>query len=81
MLIPCNRTALIALLVAPAACAFGGSRGGAAPVPLDGQETVFAPGVVSTGDVFASTFTPDGRTVYFTPVRAGAPFAIMTSSW
>ncbi|HKW10003.1 MAG TPA: hypothetical protein VJO33_06460 [Gemmatimonadaceae bacterium] len=27
---------------------------------------IFAPGVVSTGDVFASTFTPDGRTVVFT---------------
>lgn len=27
---------------------------------------VFAPGVVSTGYVFASAFTPDGRTVFFT---------------
>lgn len=28
--------------------------------------TIFADGIVSTGDVFASTFTPDGRTVVFT---------------
>ncbi|MFL5615694.1 MAG: hypothetical protein ACJ796_18655 [Gemmatimonadaceae bacterium] len=31
-----------------------------------GPATIFAPGVVSTGDVFASTFSPDGRTVVFT---------------
>jgi hypothetical protein len=36
-------------------------------LPADGDgAVVFAPGVVSTGDVFASTFTPDGRMVVFT---------------
>lgn len=35
------------------------------PAPVAPAE-LFAPGVVSTGDVFASTFTPDGRTVVFT---------------
>lgn len=29
------------------------------------QATKFAPGIVSTSDVFATTFTPDGNTVYF----------------
>ena len=41
-----------------------------APLPslpvTAGPATIFAPGVISTGDVFASTFTPDGRTVIFT---------------
>ncbi|HEX5817380.1 MAG TPA: hypothetical protein VFY20_00780 [Gemmatimonadales bacterium] len=37
------------------------------------QATVFAPGMISTGNVFGTTFTPDGRTIYFnrsTPDRA-----------
>jgi Tol biopolymer transport system component len=41
---------------------------------------VFAPGIVSTGDVFASTFTPDGRTVVFTKVAPPRPFTLMTST-
>lgn len=38
------------------------------------EPSVFAPGVISTGDVFASAFTPDARTVYFvraSPDRSG----------
>ena len=38
-----------------------------AGLPQAGEPAViFAPGVISTGDVFSSTFTPDGRTVVFT---------------
>jgi hypothetical protein len=40
---------------------------------------IFAPGVVSTGDVFASTFTPDGRTVVFTKF-APPRMTLMTST-
>ena len=41
---------------------------------------MFAPGVVSTGDVFASTFTPDGKTVVFTKFAPPKPMTLMTSS-
>jgi Tol biopolymer transport system component len=48
--------------------------------PPGAPAVLFAPGVVSTGDVFASTFTPDGRTVVFT--RFAAPkMTLMTSSF
>lgn len=30
------------------------------------QSEIFAEGIISTNNVFASTFTPDGKTVYFT---------------
>jgi hypothetical protein len=42
---------------------------------------IFALGVVSTGDVFASTFTPDGRTVAFTKFSPPRPMTLMTSSF
>ena len=42
---------------------------------------IFAIGVVSTGDVFASTFTPDGRTVAFTKFSPPRPMTLMTSSF
>jgi len=42
---------------------------------------MFAPGVVSTGDVFASTFTPDGKTVVFTKFSPPNPMTLMTSSF
>jgi Tol biopolymer transport system component len=43
---------------------------------------LFAPGVISTGDVFASSFTPDGRTVYITKTSSDrTTMQIMTSSW
>jgi hypothetical protein len=53
------------------ACARRGAVSDAGPpipeMPAAGEPARrFAPGVVSTGDVFASTFTPDGRTVVFT---------------
>src|SRR5678816_998767 len=50
--------------------------------PADGRgdtAVVFAPGVVSTGDVFASTFTPDGRMVVFTKFSPPRPMTLMTS--
>lgn len=40
---------------------------------------VFAPGIISTGDVFASTFTPDGRVVVFTKFSPPRPMTLMTS--
>ena len=44
--------------------------------------TMFAPGVISTGDVFASSFTPDGRTVYFTKATNDrSSMQIMVSHW
>jgi hypothetical protein len=49
--------------------------------PDDGTPVLFAPGVISTGDVFASTFTPDGRTVVFTKVAANRPLTLMQSHW
>jgi len=60
--LPC----LVAVISASAACAT--HRALDLPgLPADGSAAVmFAPGVVSTGDVFASTFAPDGRTVVFT---------------
>jgi WD40-like Beta Propeller Repeat len=41
---------------------------------------VFAPGIVSTGDVFASTFTPDGRIVVFTKFAPPRPLTLMMST-
>src|SRR5262245_38476533 len=58
------------------------SRGGDEPatVPTEGAPAVmFAPGVVSTNDVFASTFTRDGRTVVFTKFSPPKPMTLMTS--
>ena len=47
----------------------------------DAIPVMFAPGVISTGDVFASTFTPDGRTVVFTKVLPNGPLTLMQSHW
>ena len=80
------RVAGLALLVGACSRAMRGPAvidgyaGDVAP-PADGTPVVFAPGVVSTGDVFASTFTPDGRTVVFTKVAAGRPMTLMQSRW
>ena len=42
----------------------------------------FAPGIVSTGNVFASSFAPDGRTVFFTQATADrSRMQIMVSRW
>jgi hypothetical protein len=50
--------------------------------PASGEPAqIFALGVVSTGDVFASTFTPDGRTVAFTKFSPPRPMTLMTSSF
>lgn len=64
-----------------AACAATGAYVGNAAPPDDGTPVLFAPGVISTGDVFASTFTPDGRTVVFTKVAEGRPLTLMQSWW
>jgi len=49
------------------------------PAPGD-TAVIFAPGVVSTGDVFASTFTPDGRLVIFTKFAPPRPPTLMMST-
>jgi hypothetical protein len=54
---------------------------GASEPPDDGTPVLFAPGVISTGDVFASTFTPDGHTIVFTKVAANRPLTLMQSHW
>ena len=74
--------ALLLVLGTLAACATATRAyvGDAAP-PDDGTPVLFAPGVISTGDVFASTFTPDGQTVVFTKVAAGRPLTLMQSHW
>jgi Tol biopolymer transport system component len=74
------RYSLLAIALTACAVATHGYVGGLA-VPEDGTAVMFAPGIVSTGDVFASSFTPDGRTVVFTKVAAGRPFTLMQSHW
>jgi hypothetical protein len=50
--------------------------------PAEGEPAqIFALGIVSTGDVFASTFTPDGRTVAFTKFSPPRPMTLMTSTF
>ena len=76
---------LILALVAGCRGAPRVSREPALPGPTfaEGYDAVlFAPGIISTGDVFASSFTPDGRTVYFTKATPDRTrMSIMTSSW
>ena len=71
------------LVVAITACvASSGVLAGGGSSPAPGVPAVrFAPGVVSTGDVFASTFTPDGRTVVFTKFSPPRPMTLMVSRW
>jgi Tol biopolymer transport system component len=71
---------LAACTLAACATATRAYVGDARP-PDDGTPVLFAPGVISTGDVFASTFTPDGRTVVFTKVPANRPLTLMQSHW
>ena len=77
-----HRVVLLALSLASTACAAAMRAyvGDAAP-PDDGTPVLFAPGVISTGDVFASTFTPDGQTVVFTRVAMDRPLTLMQSHW
>src|SRR6478736_1567450 len=82
-----ERVLEVCLGIMAAACGACGARtfAGRSPdatpgLPADGERAVmFAPGVVSTGDVFASTFTPDGRTVVFTKFSPPR-MTLMTSS-
>ncbi len=70
-----SKLSLLVLLLA--SCA------GASPVPeaTDTPE-IFAPGVVSTrGREFATTFSPDGRTVYFNRVDDEARILTLRSRW
>lgn len=75
-----------------AACATAGS--GAAPgprpayldsLPAHGETArMFAPGVISTGDVFASAFTPDGRLVVtskVSPAGGTRGIALVAYAW
>jgi hypothetical protein len=72
------------MAAACAACGAGNFVGQAPDttpgLPTNGERAlIFAPGIISTGDVFASTFTPDGRTVVFT--KFSPPhMTLMTSS-
>lgn len=51
-------------------------------LPAAGAPAVmFAPGVVSTNDVFASTFTPDGRTVVITKFSPPKPMTLLSSTF
>lgn len=67
------------LILAGCARAAGGAFIGQTVLPADGAPVIFAPGLISTGDVFASTFTPDGRTVAFTKVTPDRPLTLMAS--
>jgi len=49
--------------------------------PFGAPAVMFAPGVISTNDVFASTFTPDGRTVVFTKFSPPKPMTLMSSTF
>ena len=73
--------AFLALLsVGGLACSsLGAGRRASAGLATD-TAMVFAPGVVSTGDVFASTFTPDGRIVVFTKFAPPKPATLMMST-
>jgi hypothetical protein len=78
-----QRSVVLASVGAVAACA-----GAMRPTPdfpgMPGdraEAVVFAPGVVSTGDVFASTFTPDGRMVVFTKFAPPRPATLMSSTF
>ena len=72
------------LSVGGAGCAGGGRHAQSLELPglpAAGQSAViFAPGIVSTGDVFSSTFTPDGRSVVFTKF-APPRMILMSSTW
>jgi hypothetical protein len=75
--------AFFVLSLGAGACAGIGHHASAeiAGLPGPGQPAVvFAPGVVSTGDVFASTFTPDGRTAVFTKFSPPR-MTLMLSTW
>jgi Tol biopolymer transport system component len=72
----------LAAAFATACVSFAGSRAEPTYLPAHGESAVmFAPGIVSTGDVFASTFTRDGRTVVFTKFSPPRPMMLMTSSF
>src|SRR5262245_40456635 len=75
------RLVLVLTAVSASACASLTRSGAEATgLPADGAAAVvFAPGIVSTGDVFASTFTRDGRTVVFTKFSPPKPMTLMTS--
>jgi hypothetical protein len=68
------------MLVACAGCATLRRQPSPPDLPRDGEPArIFAAGVVSTNDVFASTFTPDGRTVVFTKFSPPKPMTLLTS--
>ena len=74
------RAALLVVASLPlVACASSPRARVVTPDSRTDSAVVFAPGVVSTGDVFASTFIPDGRTVVFTKFAPPRPMALMMS--
>jgi hypothetical protein len=82
------RAATVALLLATACTGVipglpGGRPKEPPPVYTTSDTTaLFAHGVISTGDVFGATFTPDGRTVFFTKATPDrARMQIMRSEW
>ena len=82
----CLAATTAALTISLAACITSRTNATSAEPPpvFTTSDTValFAPGVISTGDVFASSFTPDGRTVYFTKATSDrSSMHIMQSRW
>jgi hypothetical protein len=83
------RCSAAAALLLTAACtgALPGVRGRTVEEPppvftTSDTTALFAPGVISTGDAFGASFTPDGRTVFFTRAAPDrARMQIMRSEW
>lgn len=81
----CRSSLLLLSLCAACASAHHPPGSPAAPHPYDLAEwgpdgaRLFAPGVISDGQVFSSAFEPDGRTVYF--VSSGRGRASLSLRW
>jgi Tol biopolymer transport system component len=76
-----HASAAVTLVITACVSGAGVLAGGGANPPAGAPAVRFAPGIVSTGDVFASTFTPDGKTVVFTKFSPPKPMALMISEW
>lgn len=70
----------LALLASAACSSWFRAPEDVGPVP-GAPAQIFAPGIVSTGDVFSSTFTPDGGTVVFTKLAPPHPMRLMSSTF
>jgi hypothetical protein len=76
-----TRTVFLWSVVAASGCAAWFKAPEDVGPPVGAPAQIFAVGIVSTGDVFASTFTPDGRTVVFTKFAPPRPMTLMSSSF